>query len=55
MSSSSALAHPLMPTDWIISQKIELSNANRRSPTPVHPPAASPPHYWTQTTMTSTP
>jgi hypothetical protein len=38
----------LMPTNWIISQKIELSSANRRSPTPVHPPAVLYFFIWKQ-------
>jgi hypothetical protein len=32
----------LTPTDWIISQGIELSSTTRRSPTPVHAPSSRP-------------
>jgi hypothetical protein len=38
----------LTPTDWIISQEIELSSTTRRSPTLVHPPAALYSFIWKQ-------
>jgi hypothetical protein len=50
-----SLAHLLIHRNCSISQRISVAARSRSTPACAHPPAASPPHYWTQSTTPSTP